>query len=62
MNGELGRYRQPFPRPTERLPQAGQHGQVSMEGDALQTTNAERGESVVVLQAPERAFNCGAAT
>jgi hypothetical protein len=33
--------------------EAGEHSQVSMERDPLDTANAERGKAVLVLQAPE---------
>jgi len=43
------------PRPTESLREARQHRQVGVKLNLLQTANAKRCESVVMLQAPELA-------
>jgi hypothetical protein len=45
------------PRTSESERQAGEHHEVGMKADALQATSAKRGESVVVLQAPELALD-----
>jgi len=50
------------PRSTERLTQAGKHRQIDVQRDTFQATNAERGESVVQLQVPERAPHGSTAT
>src|SRR3954465_5204747 len=44
-------------RSTERLREPRQHYEVSVEGDAFQTSDAEPVQSVVVLQAPELALH-----
>jgi hypothetical protein len=50
------------PPSDKRLPEPCQHSEVGVECDPLQPTDAQRRESVVVLQAPELALNCGTAT
>jgi hypothetical protein len=49
-------------RPTERLRQPRQHREVGVQRDALKATNAERCESVVVLEPPKLPFDGGPAT
>jgi hypothetical protein len=49
-------------RAAECLPQSREHREISVELNASKTANAERSESVVVLQVPERALDSGAAT
>jgi hypothetical protein len=51
----------PFSRPMERLAQAGEHRQIGVKLDALQATDAERRESVVVLQTSKLPLNSDAA-
>jgi hypothetical protein len=43
------------------LRESGEHHEVSVEGHPLQATDAERGESVIVLQASELALDGNAA-
>src|SRR6266540_5317256 len=50
------------PCPIERLRQPREYHEVGVESDALQATDTQRGEAVVVLQVSERALDSGAAT
>ncbi len=60
MNGAL-RHQRYGPCSTERLREPGEHDEVGVKLDALQASDAERGEAVVVLQASELALDGGAA-
>lgn len=49
-------------RPTERLREPREHREVGVKLHLRQSTDAQRGESVAVLQVPERALNSSTAT
>lgn len=49
-------------RSTESKRQPREHHKVGVQADPRQSTNAERRESVVMLERSEFAFDCGAAT
>jgi hypothetical protein len=45
------------PRPSKRLTEPSEHHKVGVKLDTLQTANAQRGQSVLMLQASELALN-----
>jgi len=50
------------PRPAERLREPSEHHEVGVKLDAREAANADRGESIVVLQAAELALDSATAT